>query len=794
MSDTKQRKETGMGDSTEAVDQFAGIADETGVPSKYLSIFIDEAELSIDSLAETFLTHEGERGANATEDLMIVAHRIKGSAASVGLNRPAKLAHLMEDVLQELRDNDRSLSPETTDALLHCTDALRIYIEGLKHGDPVSTTFSQLAEELLAAHVSSPVAAEEPTAISGGSQDVSVPTGLTSKLTAEIAESSHEEGGAYAGVVVFRPQLPLVGLKACLVYEKLANLGDVFYCDPPADQLDHVEELAQLAFGVATVLDEERINAQLRVAGVDDVQLSVLAPAQRGEQQSSSEASPTAPPQTSSQQNETGSNTEQPVAKTPMRRASDHQRPAETLRVDIDRLDYLMNLAGQLVINKARFTRIGDSMRQLLDQKCVTRNFENTLSALTKLSDDTNGSPRGGAEKQLEQMRGHVRRLAVEVEQVLSAATQLSHARGHVGELLESVHQLDLVSDGIQKSVMDTRMVPIGPLFTRFRRVIRDITRSSGKEMKLEIRGEKTELDKRMIDELGDPLIHMVRNSADHGIESPEDRVAAGKPRQGTVTLEAYHRGNSIVIEVRDDGAGLDLERIRQKAVTKNLVSEADSHKLTAKQLCEMIWDPGFSTATVVTEISGRGMGMDIVRTKIESINGTVELDTTPGEGSTFSIKLPLTLAILPSLMSEIDGEVFALPLESVLEIVAVDRSDLATVHGMLTATIRGRVVSVVELDDIFQWSRSSEYGSTKLESNEITLVVIGDGKREIALAVHSVLGEEDLVIKSLAENYHNVIGVAGASILGDGRVALILDVPTLTEMSTQLDKAPAAQ
>ncbi len=263
-------------------------------------------------------------------------------------------------------------------------------------------------------------------------------------------------------------------------------------------------------------------------------------------------------------------------------------------------------------------------------------------------------------------------------------------ARDVVEDLFEAIHQLGRVSDGIQQSVMDTRMVPIGPLFARFKRVVRDITRSTAKQARLEIRGENTELDKRMIDELGDPLVHLVRNSVDHGIEPPEVREAAGKPREGTVTLDAFHRGNSIVIEVRDDGKGLDADRILQKCLEKGLVTKADAEKMTTQQIYQKIWEPGLSTAEKVTEVSGRGMGMDIVKSKIDELSGTVDIDSVPGQGTTITIKLPLTLAILPSLMVEIRGDVFAIPMEAVVEIVSVARNQVNSVQGRQMALRAG--------------------------------------------------------------------------------------------------------
>jgi two-component system, chemotaxis family, sensor kinase CheA len=380
-------------------------------------------------------------------------------------------------------------------------------------------------------------------------------------------------------------------------------------------------------------------------------------------------------------------------------------------------------------------------------------------------------------------VRRHVQQIRGDLEIVRADIDQLCQARTMVNGVSEAVHQLDRIADGIQKSVMDTRMVPIGPLFGRFKRVIRDITRSNSKDIQLVIRGEKTELDKRMVDELGDPLIHMVRNSADHGIEAPAKRIAAGKPAQGTVTLDAFHRGNRVIIQVRDDGQGLDPQKIRAKAVSKGLISAADAERLTTQQTYQLIWEPGFSTAEKVTEISGRGMGMDIVRSKIEQLNGVVELDSQVGVGTTITIKLPLTMAILPSLLTVISDDVFAIPVESVVEIVRVGEDSLTTVHGLCTARIRGRVISVVELNALLQWPNDS-LRSASSSNGERTLVIVGTDGHELGLAVDSLLGEEDVVIKSLAENYRNVPGLAGASILGDGRVSLILDVAALVALA----------
>ena len=545
-------------------------------------------------------------------------------------------------------------------------------------------------------------------------------------------------------------------------------------CQPPPERLDTIDHLDCFRFRVTTDQSAEAVAGQLRVGGVLRASVEPLAA-------QPASAEPTA------------AKRRRPVRPHPRPRRSDRsrkpsqrthattgQRPTETVRVDTDRLDQLMDLAGQLVINKAQFSQIGERLKAVVDCNQAVRALDKLSGELDKLG--SGGTLRIDGQHltaELESVRGQVRRIRNDLEPIRREVQTLSRARDSVRELFEAIHQLDRVSDGIQKGVMDIRMVPIGPLFARFNRVVRDISRASGKQVRLEIAGEKTELDKRMIDELGDPLVHLVRNSADHGIEPPDEREAAGKPRQGTVTLDAFHRGNSIVIEVRDDGKGLDADRILRKALDKGLVTEADAQRMTAPQIYQLIWKPGLSTAEKVTDVSGRGMGMDIVKTKIEELSGTVDISSERGKGTTITIKLPLTLAILPSLMVDIAGGVFAMPMEAVTEIVSVGRNHVRTVHGRPMATVRGRVVSLVRLGDLLGFHRAGGAAET-CQTPETTLVVVSDAGQEVGLAVDRVIGEEDVVIKSIAENYENVPGIAGASILGDGRVALILDIPAL--------------
>ena len=794
---------------TAEIDPFADIVDETEISGKYLSIFIDEAEIALDTIADTLLA---EDSGNCTESLMIQCHKVKGSAASIGLNRAAHLAHSMEDLLQELLQSSSDLTADMTTAMVSCADRLRGYVDTLKAGQPETEKFRDAYFQL---HVSRLAAAGEPAATNADEADEaatideaaapqagndSTPdpvTQLTDEQLAEIVAAAPNGDKCWVGHFLFQNGLPLSGLKAGLIFERVAKLGTVFFCSPGEELLEEVSELRCLTLGVAGLADPDALHGHVQVEGLEEVRLTPLTELTGPADQEVAGADVQTPNAGEARKQPAKAaspdvvKSKKPAGGAPA--SETKKKPTETLRVDIERLDQLMNLAGELVISKARFSQIEEGLKGMTMSRQSVNALSDVFLTLDRLSSAI-GLTEENSEPQLdpETLRNHMRRLRVDLEHVNSGMKNSRAANSLIIDLGDTVHQLDRVADGIQKTVMDTRMVPVGPLFRRFKRVIRDISHGNGKDIRLVINGENTELDKRMIDELGDPLIHMIRNCADHGIESPEDREATGKPRQGTVTLDAYHRGNSILVEIKDDGKGLAPERIRNKAVEKGLISELEAEKLSQHQIFQLIWEPGLSTAEKITEVSGRGMGMDIVRAKIEDLNGTVELDSTVGVGTTITIKLPLTLAILPSLLVVIEGDVIAMPVESVSEIVPLKTDGLSSVHGMQTADVRGRVVSVVKLSDLFSWSQA--IGDDADSEEEKSLVIITCDGRELGLIVDRLLGEQDIVIKSMAENYRNVDGIAGASILGDGSVSLILDVVAVLEMSTRAKRTEVAE
>ena len=725
---------------------LAGLEDDWESASKHLSTFIDEAQQTLDEMIEALLALEGGGGHGNVERLFAATHRLKGSAASLGLNRTAKLAHLAEDLLQELVDQGRDLTPQAADTLLAFTDALRNCVDSLKQGRPEENQFDGVARDLLVARGTvqggcrDVAPAEHPaTTVAAGRRwsEAEIGEDLRRQVAAEVRENQRD--AALIGKVIFEPELPLAGLKARLLYEKLSNLGDVFHFDPPAEDVENRERLDGVVFGVATEKSPQAVKRLLRQTGIQWLAIEPLVPGARA-------SCPLPAAKTAVREDAAKTAGLQDEAET-----AALQKPAETLRVDVERLDQLMNFAAQLSIGQARLAEIGGRFKKVL--------------------------------------AGH------------------KPAKVLLANFVETIQMLDRVGDGIQQAALGMRMVPIGPLFARFHRAVRDITHANGKDIRLALSGESTELDKRMIDHLGDPLIHCAaqRSRSRHRI--------AGGSRRGGKAAAGHHfarrpssrRQRRHPRVGRRPGAG--RRSAAAKAVEMGLLSPSDAQGMTPRELYRLAWTPGLSTAQRLSEVSGRGMGMDIVRSTVENLNGSVELESAPGRGTTVVIKLPLTLAILPSMLAEMAGEVFAVPLESVVEIVEVGLRDVTTIRGRPAAVVRDRVVPIVTLDALFARlsrhtgrptavrqedkhaclspntpTRSDRQESPSSSGENRVLVVLGSPDRQIGLAVDRVLGEEDVVVKSLAANYRNVAGLTGAGISGEGRVFLILDPPALIE------------
>jgi two-component system chemotaxis sensor kinase CheA len=828
--------------------------------AELLPFYLDETDEHIAGLNDALLRLEQDpTDAKALQEAFRMFHSIKGASVVMGFGPVNRLTHHLESLYEELRSKKRSLNRPTLDLTFRCLDELRDYHRSLRAEGQSTVDLSALTDQVVAYLEATDPAAErgkispamspatsgpeaaptpEPAAQPAPPPQPPVPAAL------EVAESPvalvpFEAAAEIALIVVFEPNLPLADMKARLVLNRLSSKARILSTNPPAERLDDVDPLTQFIVYLTADCEAEELRALADVEGVAEIRLEPAAsaalevtvtteaepvPASKPE-----EAQPIVIPAVALAASDATRQIE-PLEEVPMvsgpepspapalsaanapssepasakpPAASGKGKIAETIRVDSDRLDHLMNLAGELVITKARFVAITRGLEELFrgsNAHALTSDTRERLDSITRglsgLAEIKGGSSGGSQDR----WSAHVRRLLDNFRAIQDELNLIREAREQLKALSEAIHSLGRVSDGLQKGVLDTRMVPIGPLFERFRRVIRDLSLSSGKEVSLEIGGEKTELDKRMIDELSDPLIHMVRNAVDHGLELPNEREAAGKPRAGTVSLLASHRGNSVMITVSDDGRGINTERIRAKIVAKGLVGKAEALELSDRDLIAYIWHPGLSTAETITEISGRGVGMDIVKSRIENLSGTFDVRSVAGQGTTFIIRLPLTLAIMSSLLVRIYDEVYAIPLDHISEIVEVRSRQIYRVQGRPTIEIRKKIIALVALGDVFRWGgkdhpsvcnavrpSDSTQPSAEEASDKRTVVVVQNGETTIGLLVDQLIGMQEVVLKSLEKNFRTIPGLSGASILGDGRVSLILDLDAVIDLMAQL-------
>jgi len=646
---------------------------------RYLPMFIDEARQTHDEIIDALLALEAGGGSQEVRKLAIALHRLKGSAASIGLHRLAELTHEAEDRLQALGNNPQPYDTAFSEVLFAFADGLQQQVEALRSGRFGEDTFAAVKEALRQASASPTKHRSEPN-----------PAESSALLQPAEKPSPADRKGLIEGQVTFQPGLSHAALKACLLHERLSALGQVEYFQPPPEQLEETAEVRTVSFGLRTEKQVERVRQALQIVGVEQVALKpatdALAPLQ-------------------------------------------YAKPAETIRVELERLERLLNLAGQLTLCKMRFLQLGERFGKV----------------------------------------------AAEAGQ--SWKTLLT-------ELHEATASLGRLTDAVRRCAMEMRMTPIGPLLARFNRVVRDIRRRSGKDVRLITSGEKTELDKRLIDELAEPLIHLVRNAADHGIESPQERSACGKPPYGTITLEVCRRGHNVIIHLADDGRGIDMEKLRSKALQRGLLPPAEIQRMSEEQLTQLVWLPGLSTRDEASEVSGRGMGMDLVRARIERLGGTIELHSRTGQGTSVILKLPVTLVVLPCLHVEIGGARYALPLDTVEEAVSFGPESVKTLGRRLLVAVRGRLVPLLKLADFYNPLQAPR---TKYDQHSFLAVILGHAERRLALKVDRLLGVRETLVKSLAANYRNVPGVAGASIDGNGRILLILDPAALFDQALEM-------
>jgi two-component system chemotaxis sensor kinase CheA len=752
-------------------------ADEMG---DYLRLYLDETGEQLDGLVETLLSLESDpSNAPLLDEAFRLLHSIKGSSALLGLDRITALTHHLESHFVQLRSGRRPLDAETMAVVLRCIDFLRASNEKLRRGEPLESAGDLLGEVQRLAQSAPVVSAALPPAppVKPPPPAVTEPAPESASQLAPgraepSASSPSDTARQWRIALRFVPGLVMVELKAQLVVARLAAIGEILAVVPPCESLPGDADPVAVVIDLVTAAERAEIELAADADGVDHLVISHHdgAAVEQPMEPALAEAIVEEPPETAVAV--AGAYAPSP---TPTRRA-DPATPAagltETLRIDVDRLDVLLNQAGELIVNRARIAELLAALGPLFRKSGHAGRSSLVADALS------------GIMHALEQGDGVDRAsLAADIGEQVAVLRQQTlawnEARKTFSDLSAAADQLTRVSKSLQHGVLNTRMVPVGPLFARFKRSVRDIATELGKKVSLELVGEKTELDKRMIDELGDPLNHLIRNSIDHGIESSATRVARGKPETATVRLSAAHRGNNVIITVSDDGGGIDVERVRQTAVDRGLVTQAAAAGLAEAEVIDLIWEPGFSTKAAVSDISGRGVGMDIVRTKVKRLNGSIDVASTPGVGTTFTIRLPLTLTITRCMLFKVPHAVFAAPIENVREIVRLADHRCIDVQGRRLCDIRGEFLPLVGIEDLFAW-----HGDRPPADGGENVVVLQSQSRSIGLRVDMLLGGHDIVVKALDENYDHIRGLGGASILGDGSVCLLLDVATCVDIA----------
>lgn len=659
--------------------------------NQYLDIFLEESKEHIQNLNSNLLELESNPGQDIIDEIFRSAHTLKGMSGTMGFNRISEITHEMESLLQDIKDGTISVSPEVIDTLLESVDFLEKLIGDItENGEERDRDTKVILEKLRRKPGNA-------TPLKESEKENKKPE--ENHIFNEFEERLMKEAIA-KGLLVWEVLIKLdancllKSARAFLVFKTLESFGDIIKTRPIVQDIE--DEKFDDEFTVYIISTHQKQDLEKALGSISELK-SILI---KEVEQSSLEKDP-GNSEKSPKETVACALDEQSV-----RHASHVKKTSKTLRVDIDRLDNLMNLVSELIIIKTR---------------------------LDGMDEKTEGQKRR-----------------------------------------EAVEYLERITSSLHDAVMKVRMVPIENVFNRFPRVVRDLARELSKNITLIIEGAETELDRTVIDEIGDPLIHLIRNSADHGIEIPEERFRKGKPAQGTIKLKAYHDGNNVVIEISDDGRGINLNNVLKTAIDKGLVDRERAKNLKESEIISFLFEPGFSTKDMVTDISGRGVGLDVVKTKIESLGGGIEINTVPDQGTTFLIRLPLTLAIIQALMVMVGKEKYAIPLSAIKETVIVASKDIKKVQKNEVTLLRGNVIPILRLGEML------DVESNGSSEEDLTVVIVKKGERDIGLVVDSLIGQQEIVIKSLGNFLKNIKFIAGATILGDGKVALILDVNTM--------------
>lgn len=679
--------------------------------NKYLNVFIEESNEYIQKLNIELLELEKNRDRNVDE-IFRYMHTLKGMAGTMGFEKFTELSHQLEDLLDAIRSGSINISSEVVDVLLEGVDVLQEFVEEIAEtGQEGNKDISKILEKVkrLIKNNNENGAKNNKHLIE--EKEIKIEH-LFNEYELKIFEEAFRKNmNIFQIKVILHRDCLLKSARAFLVFKAIENFGEVIKTIPEVKEIE--DEKFDREFYIYLISNTNQDNIQKSIESISEISEVIITEinfeniAQKyglffnSQKSSNQDKKVSATIENSSKDiNKVGEEKDTKDMK---------KKSGKTLRVDIERLDNLMNLVSELIIIKTRLEEIEGDLDKDQDKR-------------------------------------------------------------------EAIEYLSRITSNLHDAVMKVRMVPIENVFNRFPRIVYDLAKELNKKVNLIIEGAETELDRTVIDEIGDPLLHIVRNAIDHGIERPEERVKKGKPEEGNLRMKAYHDGNNVVIEINDDGAGIDCERIARKAVEKGIVDEAKALRMKETELLSLIFEPGFSTSEKITDISGRGVGLDVVKSKIESLGGNVEVYTKKGEGTKFLIRLPLTLAIIQALMIKVDDEKYAIPLNTIRETVIVSTNEIKKVYKKDVIVLRGKVIPLISLHEVLETKKKGRI------NENIIVVVVKKGEKDIGLIVDDLIGEQEIVIKSLGNYLKNLKFIAGATILGDGQVALILDINSLFE------------
>lgn len=758
---------------------------------KYLPQYLDESEQILEEVDSFMLKlEENVDDKQLIDGLFRHFHTLKGSAGLMQRNDVQKVAHLLEDILSLVREKKLHPNEDMYRLCFSGVDHIKSIITRMKKGDlsqenvdEIVTKLDQYKNGNEQHHINQKAETK--------SQDSFIQNdyhSLTNQYKSEINEAFNSDKDVFHLHFVVSKNAGVKSAKIEILERRLTSIGNIITIQPSSVEIDNdLNSHLDVHVILASIQNEKEIKQTLLV---DEVKLESIERVESSTVKKGNDKSTRDEPaiavnmavETTSKAQSMSNNNTQLMKDDIKEKKSAQTMESTTIRMDTRKLDKLMNLAGELVITKARLVQIHNVLSQELqyiknDTQGVASLQKEYGTLKNKLRDFVLQSVRTGEQgdlmKQFEAVDMQVNNLGSRLHQ--------NNLITFMREFDEMNNILSKISSDIQSGIMQARMVPVEGVFNRFKRVVRDLSKDLHKDVKLEIRGEDTEIDKNIIDELANPLTHMVRNAVDHGVETQADRGKTNKDPMATVTLAASHRGNNICIQISDDGRGLDESKLVQKALEKEIITIEQAETMSSQEKLQLIFAPGFSTAEKVTGVSGRGVGMDVVKNMIESIKGSVDIQTTLGSGTTFTLNIPLTLAIIQALLVKINNRPYAFPLNSVTEIIKVVPEEIYSIDGTNTVKLREHALSLIDLRNTLHIDKGNHLNAAgKDVISTMKVVVVNDGEDQVGVIVDSLIGEEEIVIKALSDHFASVKGIAGASVLGDGQIALILEANSI--------------